>query len=259
MKHYLRLLKDADVFSRHEEKGGTTATIKKDTILEYTREKRRNGINWMEIILDDGSLAYIKKGRDAIYLCEKEKVSDLYSKGFQFKIKDGVNKSFGELFEPISEDRAKLAKLESKGVTLLERSESGDTPKVMRLYLEYSTDEVDVEPIEFQKGDELYVTFNSLSRKEILIEVDDFNGRKGFLLKKTSRKSLEDAWLQPLGIAIMVIAIFAMIGAFLSTGWLVVSGLMIFPAVGIALVTIVVVQIAIMIVKGIVQQIRKRF
>lgn len=257
MKHYLKLLQDADVYTRHEERGGAVATIKADTILEYTREKRRNGINWMEVYLEDGTLAYIKKGRDAISLCEKVKVNDLYSKGFGYELIKG-SKTLGELFQPVSEERSRIAEEEGKGVVVLERKESGDSTKMMTLFLEYSKEEVVVHPIDFQKGEELYITLEPFGRKELLMEVDDLQGRKGFLFKKTDRKSLDDAWMQPLAIAIMVIAVLGMIGGFLASGWLVISGLMIFPAIGVALVTIIAVQIAIQIVKGIVHQIRKR-
>jgi hypothetical protein len=256
MPRYLKLLKPADVYVRHDLTSPKFKTLSADLVIPYTREKRREKVNWMEIILPDGSFAYIRKEHDNLFLCEHVALSDESSAGFGFTYKTDERPTIASLFWPKDSVNAQATET---GSVEARRIEGGENGKVMYVDLNYRADLIDVQTIRFEKKEEFYVIYRPFSRKEVFMEVDDLNGRRGFLLKKTGTSSREDLWIQPLAIGIMVLTILAIILAFLASGWLVISGLMIIPALLVAVAVIIAVQISILIVKGIVHQIYKRF
>jgi len=109
------------------------------------------------------------------------------------------------------------------------------------------------------KKEEFYVTNNVFGRKHVFIEIDNLKGKKGFILKKTNYTNSADAWMKPLTYTIMILVVLGLIIAGLAAGWLVISGLMIIPAIIVAFIAIFALQIVIMILKGIFNMIRKRF
>jgi hypothetical protein len=256
MPRYLKLLQPADVYIKHDLTSPKFKTLSADLVIPYTREKRREKINWMEIILPDGSLAYLRKYSDNLFLCERVALSDESSTGFGFTYKTPERPPMSNLFWPegsFNEQATETGKIDVR------RIEGGDNGKTMYVKLNYQADLIDVTPIRYEKNEEFYIIFNPLSRKDVFMEVDDLQGRRGFLLKKTGTSTREDQWLQPVAIIIMIVTIIAIILGFLANGWLVISTLMIIPAIIVALVVIVAVQISILIIKGIIHQIYKRF
>lgn len=124
--------------------------------------------------------------------------------------------------------------------------------------MEYPSDLVEVWEINFKKDDHFYVMKKTLDRNDVFIEVDDFKDSKGFILKKTNYNSQKDAWMGPVAIIASIGTIGAIIIAFLMNGWLVVSKLMIIPAIIVAFIAIFAIQIVLVILSGIFSQIRKR-
>lgn len=253
MERYLRILQPTKVYSKHSSISREIKILEPDTIISFNREKRRDKINWMEIYLDNKEVAYIKKDPLSFYKCEDVELNDDSTQGFNFTYKNEDNPPFGSIF--FQEGTADLI---NKGNVKAECVEDSEKNKKHYISMDYDKDLVEVNPITLNKGEQFYVINNVYGKSNIFIEIDNFKGKKGFILKKTSYVNKEDKWIQPFSIVIMIVVIGGMILAGLSAGWLVISGLMIIPAVIIAVISIFAIQIAIMILKGIFNMIRKR-
>ncbi|WP_064966183.1 hypothetical protein [Tenacibaculum ovolyticum] len=255
MKNYLRILKPTKVYTSHELTSGHVKILDPDTIISFNREKRRNKVNWMEIYLEDKKVAYIKKEHDNFYKCEDSILDDISAKGFSLNYKTEEVLPFDSLFFL----EGTLTKTENIGTVKLENIEDDEDGKSIYIYLEYDKNLLEITPIVLSKKEQFYVTNNIYGKNNIFIEIDNFKGKKGFILKKTNYTDKADSWVKPVSIITMIIVVGGLILAGLSAGWLVISGLMLIPAVIAAFIVVFVLQIVIMIVKGIFQKIRKRF
>ncbi|WFO17075.1 hypothetical protein M601_004865 [Cellulophaga baltica 4] len=65
------------------------------------------------------------------------------------------------------------------------------------LQLEYNADIIHVIPVVFTKESEFYVTNDAIANKSLFIEVDNRQGKKGYLLKTTNYTNTEDKWVAP--------------------------------------------------------------
>lgn len=253
MERYLRILQPTKVYSKHSSIAREIKTLEPDTIISFNREKRRDKVNWMEIYLENKEVAYIKKNSVDFYKCEDVELDDDYSQGFNFTYKNEENPTFGSIFfQEGTTDIINIGNIKAECV------EDSEKDKKHYVSLDYDKDLVEVNPISLNKGEQFYVINNVYGKSNIFIEIDNFKGKKGFILKKSSYVNKGDKWIQPFSIVIMIVVIGGLILAGLSAGWLVISGLMIIPAIIVALVAVFAIQIAIMILKGIFNMIRKR-
>ncbi len=253
---YLKILQEISVHSNHEISSPKIETLLPNQIIPYNREKRRNGINWMEIYLKNDKIAYIKKEHDTFYKCENVTLNDEKAIGFNYSQKTSPPIPMDKLFFP--ENHPDLTNNEV-GKFKLESVEDTSENKIVHITLDYPKDLIDLEEIEFKKDHEFYVVNSTYNKNDIFIEVDNLKGKKGFLLKKTNYSNIADKWMSNLAITIAILVVVGIFLAFLASGWIVISGLMVLVGFVVAFILIFVLQIALMILRGIFNQIRKRF
>ncbi|QKX06034.1 hypothetical protein HN014_14340 [Aquimarina sp. TRL1] len=258
-KRYLKILQALPVYADHENNAKKILTLIPQELIPFNREKRRNGINWMEIYLENDKIGYIKKLPGAFYKCEQVSLDDESVKGFSYSYRtDNTEEQLpmDRLFFPqgyLNPDKEQI------GTIKLECIEKAEENKMSYIDLEYPAALIDVEEIRFRKGDKFYITHKSDDKHDIFMEVDNFLGKQGFLLKKTNTSNLEDKWMYSISITIAILTVLGIFLGFLANGWIVVSGLMILVGIVVAFIFVFVLQIILMILKGIFNQIRKRF
>ncbi|QCE39931.1 hypothetical protein [Psychroserpens sp. NJDZ02] len=255
MKRYLRILKPTKVYSRHELSSSHLTTLEPDTIISFNREKRRDKVNWMEIYIEDKKEAYIKKDHDNFYKCQNVILDDDSVQGFSVIYKTSKKPLFDSLFH----QKDTLTEIENIGIIKAESIEDAKEGKKIDIQLAYNKDLIQVDPFVLKKKEHFYIINNVFGKKYIFIEIDNLKGKKGFILKKTNYTKKGDEWMKPVIVIIMILVVGGLILIGLSAGWLAISGLMLIPAVIVAIVAIVVLQIILMIIKGIFNIIRKRF
>jgi cobalamin biosynthesis protein CobD/CbiB len=84
-------------------------------------------------------------------------------------------------------------------------------------------------------------------------------GKKGYLLQSTAYTESKDNWMSTVGTIAGIITVLAFILFFLATGWLVITGLYIIPAVIVGVIVIIIFKIIFKILGSIFNQIRIRF
>lgn len=255
-KHYLKILKKIPVYANHEANAKIIRNLFPNQLIPFNREKRRNGTNWMEIYLNDNEIGYIKKKSNTFYQCEYVSLDDESAIGVSFISKTGTSLPMDRLFFPegyLSLSRNNISKVK------LESIKNAAENKMIGITLEYPKELIEVKTILFKKGEKFYITNKTEGKNDIFLEVNDLKNKQGFLLKKTNYSNLEDKIIINLSIAIVALIALGIFLAFLANGWIVVSGLMIVVGLVAAFVFIFVLQILILILKGIFGQIRKRF
>ena len=256
MDNYLRVIHPIEVYNNWiggEFKSSVINTLQPNEIVHYNREIRRKGENWLEIYIENNKKAYIKVSRVHYELYLYVSLSDENSSGFSFDIID-KEVPFGSIFTFLSNTQKPTTT--SNFVELKRMFDD----KQQVIYLGYNPDIVSVEPIKFLKNQTFFVIPHKYKSDSPFIEVDNFKGKKGLLLKTTNYMVKSETWIFNLSIFLGVSAVISIIGYILYQGYFVFNGLA-------AIVIIVVVMFASMIVLflakaiilGIFNQIRKRF
>lgn len=230
MRNKLRILKSTTVYDASSVKSVKIDTLEPDVIVDFTREKRRNGINWIEIFIHGSKKAYIKKDREHYKIQDLVKLTEEQSRGFAMQ-----HKSTSALSPKILIKKAKINadNTISKPLTGFELVQLGGKASA---YFEYSTRQVELIPMNFTRGDLFHIVEKSKDKSDPFLLVDNYKGKRGYLLKSSSFTSIEDAPFILIGKIIMAVVVILIIVSILSTGWLVVSGLMLIPAMIIALI-----------------------
>ena len=126
--------------------------------------------------------------------------------------------------------------------------------------LSYDTSKVEVERISLTKDEEFYVTRDEYTNGGIsFIEIDNLKGKKGLFMDTLSYSEAGDKWMGPVTIILTILATIGVIAFGLSLGWFVFGKIIILIGLVIAVVCVIVVNIFLMIIKGIFNAISKRF
>ncbi|GAA4111749.1 hypothetical protein GCM10022393_09630 [Aquimarina addita] len=248
----MRVLKSIEVYANHEVSAKNINTLLPDQLIQYNREKRRNGEDWMEIFLENNKKAYIKKDTSAFSVCDKVILDDDSALGFGYSQKTEPQLSIDKLFFPqgyLTSSDHEIGTVEMKTV------ENFEEKKMISIHLEYLEEVVDVKRIFFVKEEEFYI----INRFSPFIEVDNLKGKKGLLLDKTNSSSAYDKFIQNVAIIIAIVTVLAIFLGFLANGWIVISKLMVIAGFVVAIVAIFILQAILMAFKEIFEQIRKRF
>lgn len=245
MSNKIKIHQAISVYSEHEENAKTSAFLSKGQIVEFNREKRRNGINWMEIYIE-GKKAYIKKDFSKIFIMKNAKLSDESCSILFFEPKKEGYPEFEDIFAPFQNESNSLEEIQVRRVY-----ESGKKEKLIRLF--YDKDVADVHKKILAKKDSLIISGERRSFMEVL-----YGKKAGYVLSDISYDEPKDWWMMPLIITIMIIVTIGIFAAILSTGWIVVGPILLIPGFIIAAIAIVFMQIAIAILSAIFKSIRKR-
>jgi hypothetical protein len=260
MERYIKTLNSIPVYSNHSENSQVIKTLPADEFITYNREKRREGINWLEIYLVGNEKGYVKYNKQDVFICKYAELIDDEAIGFDYTSTTIGNKklSFTEIFEPVlinqGDDREthfenKRARIEVKRV---------DGNKTKTITLKYDSNFVTVIPFSMQKKEMFYITYEDRRLNDVFIKVDNLVGKRGYLLHSTSYTESKDNWMSTIGTIAAIITVIAFILFFLSTGWLVMTGLYIIPAVIVGAIVIIILKIIFKILGTIFHQIRIR-
>lgn len=256
MSNYLRAYTALKVYENHSESSKQLGSIEKDTLVKFNREKRREGINWMEIYLYNGEKAYVKKDYTKFFLCENSVLNDDEAIGISYELKTGENKGFYQLFNLIGDDNlSSESHLHQVSLTTIHDNEKH---KISFLNIVYNPQEVDVQTISFKEKSEFLITSRG-NKENPFLEIDDLKGTKGILLNDTSCSKQKDQWLGGVALIVGIAIVVGIILVSLENGWLVIGGFLMIPAIVGSLIVVIVIKLSIVILRSSFNQIRKRF
>jgi hypothetical protein len=245
MPRQIKIHQTVAVYSDHDESSKTSNFLSEGQIVEFNREKRRNGINWMEIYID-AKKVYIKKDFSKMYIIREAKLSDDSCTVLFFESKDGRGSEFAEVFSATQNEDKSLEEIPMRRVY-----EGGNKEKYVNLYFDKNT--VDVSKTVLAKGDPIMIT----AERKPFLEIQ-YGKKTGYLLYDVSYSEIKDWWVMPvifLIIAAITIGIFV---AIYETGWIVVGPILLIPGFIVALIVIVFMQLIIAVLNAIFHNLRKR-
>lgn len=244
MSKKIKIHQTMSVYSSHDGNSKTANFLSEGQIVDFNREKRRNGINWMEIYIDNKK-AYIKKDFSKLYIIKDVTISDDSCSVLFFEPKVG-NFEFNGVFFPTQNENESLEEIEIRRIY-----ESGNKQKFIRLY--YDKEIADVHKKILAKSDKISISAEKGNFLEVL-----YGKRVGYILSNVSYDEAKDWWMMPLIILIISAVTIGIFVAILQTGWIVVGPILLIPGFILAVVMIVFIQIIIAIISAIFKNIRKR-
>jgi len=262
MNKYFRVLEPIEVYKSHDEGAAVLKNLSIDKLIHYNREKRRDGVNWMEIYLENKQLGYIKKDMSKIFFCEYSELNDDLALGFDYKVKNGESLSIGEVFVPIPISGIRSGQTNTNEVTReieVKRIQDKEKNKFEFIKLDYNPDFIEVNRIKLKKKERFYLIKSTRASTDAFIEIDNLRGKKGYLLKTTSVSPTKDNWMGMVAIIVGVATILGIIGVCFESGLLVIGTILIIPGLIAGFITVILLKIVLSIIEGIYQQIRKRF
>lgn len=115
MSKKIKIHQTISVYSNHEESAKTSNFLSEGQIVDFNREKRRNGINWMEIYLDNEK-KYIKKDFSKIFILKEGKLADNSCNVLFWEPKDSENYKFEDIFLPVQNEVNSLEEIEIRRI-----------------------------------------------------------------------------------------------------------------------------------------------
>ncbi|OBW41830.1 hypothetical protein AB670_01781 [Chryseobacterium sp. MOF25P] len=246
MPKKIKIHQTVSIYSNHEESAKTSNFLNEGQIVDFNREKRRNGINWMEIYLDNEK-KYIKKDFSKIFILKEGKLADNSCNVLFWESNDNENYKFDDIFSPVQNEANSLEEIEIRRIY-----DDGKKEKWIRLY--YDKENANVYKTVLYKKDKITISAEKINFLEV------FSDKKtGYILSDVSYDETKDWWMMPLIILIISLVTIGIFIAVLLTGWIVVGPILLIPGFIVAIVVIVFMQIFIAIVSAIFKSIRKRF
>ncbi|MFL9833120.1 hypothetical protein [Chryseobacterium terrae] len=241
----IKIHQAVSVYSNYDENSKTKNFLSEGQIVDFNREKRRNGINWMEIYINNQK-AYIKKDLSKIFILKEVRLADDSCNVLFFEPKKEGYSEFEDLFLPAQNDDNTLEEIQIRRVY-----EKGNKENFIKLY--YDENAVDIHNKILIEKDKMIIS----AEKGNFLEI--FHGQKtGYTLSSVSYNEGKDWWIMPLIILIMSVVTIGIFAAILMTGWIVVGPILLIPGFILAVVIIVFLQIIIAILSAAFKGIRKR-
>lgn len=246
MSKHIKIIHPVTLYTAHEENSKTSDFLHEGEIIEFNREKRRNGINWMEIYLQ-GKKNYIKKDFSKMYILRKVKLIDDSCTVVFYASKTGEYYGFHEVFTP-----HQLDDMDQESVKMKRIYDEAQKEKYVNLY--YNKTVVEVSKRIFARGEEVIITGD----KGMFLEV--LYGKKfGYILSDVAYYEAKNWWI----IAVAVLVILGIGGgsfyALLDNGWTITGSILAIPAIIIIAVIVICIKFILEIFNFIFQNIRKRF
>ena len=188
-------------------------------------------------------------------------LQDDESHGFNYNLKEDKELSFNEIFFPEKDltqvddfsEKDSVKSVEIKQIKDLEKN------KAHYINLFYNTNILEVKRFVLKKKEKFYLTYKPDSfSKDVFIEVNNFKDKNGYLLNKTNYGLVSDKWMTYLSYVIIILCTLATFLACLATGWLVIGVILIIPGIIVGFLIMFVLQLAILILKGIFNEIYVR-
>jgi hypothetical protein len=257
MGKVLSILEKVSLYSNHAENNKTNNFLEEGTFVNYNREKRRNGVNWYEVYLANKQKAYVKKDKSKIFVCKYCEIKSRNVKGFSYTKLD-ENLTNNEIFNSFTERILDVSKIGFVNLYFVDVDDK-EIETTTDATIEYDKTKISVTDLKFYNKENFYQV-RPLAYKQSLLEVNDFKGKKrGYILAKTNYNEVADNWINTVAIIFAILTVLAIFFAFLESGWIVVSGLMLIPAFIVGIIGVIIIKIIIGILKGTFKQIYKRF
>ena len=255
MSNYLRPLLPISIYENHDLNSSIIGTLEPKVLVKYNREKRRNGVNWIEIYMKDDSKAYIQKS-ELYTLCTSVSVRNDSIQGFNYKWIDPKNE--GQML-PFEQVVFKNSELKPGFERFKMNALSGSDEEDKEIIFEYDTSLIEVNTFKLLREQEIYQLKPYYPKAEFLIEIDNLKDQRGFILNGSKLKEQGEEVFEVLFWGIIIATVIALFVAFYQAGWIVVSGLMVLVGLGVAFVVLIAAMIVKEILRGIIKQIVKRF
>lgn len=255
-KKHLKTLQEIPVYlePHYRAKEIDQLKLQPNQIIPYNREKRRDEHDWIEIYLEDGRFAYIEKNKDTYVLLKRVLLKDTIAMGFSYTLKSGVILDDKEpLFFPNKYKGFITGDVQEVDL------ESGSKDNKLAITLQYDQNKVEVERFYFERGDAFYVIDENPSLGNIFVEVDNFEGIRGFIFKNTTVEEESDRTATVLAILITIVLV--IIGMTVLTslnGSIRLRGGMVTVIFGIATVLVFILRMVFKLFGGTLEQVRKR-
>ncbi|MDR2238339.1 MAG: hypothetical protein LBE92_19615 [Chryseobacterium sp.] len=246
MSGRIKINQTVSVFSASDESSKTATFLYRNNIVEFNREKRRNGINWMEIYLQ-GKKSYIKKDFSKMYILKKAKLIDDACTVVFFESKTAEDYDFHDVFTP-----HQLEDMNQESVQMKRIYDQAQKEVYVNLYYNKST--VDVSKRIFASGEEIVIT----SEKGMFLEV--LYGKKlGYILSDVTYYETRNWWI----IIVAAVVVLGITGgsfyALIDTGRTITGPILAVPALIITAVIVVFIKFFLALFNMIFHNIRKRF
>ena len=207
MDKILKVIEQVNAYKHHSLDSPVVLTLYKDDLINYRREKPRNGIVWFQITLDNNEAAYIVNDNTKVFACDYREVHDYEVHGFDYKVKDDLIFSFEQLFTPVPVSPFTLQHKEEPNTVTLKRINNEKMEKVEYISFKYNPELVEVTPFFLHEDDKFFLLSNEVSSHNLpYIEIDDLYGTRGYILKTVSAGSTSDIWIRYAGISISILS-----------------------------------------------------
>lgn len=245
MSKRIKILQPVVLYTAHEESSKTSDFLHEGEIVEFNREKRRNGINWMEIYLH-GKKNYIKKDFSKMSILRKAKLIDDSCTVVFYVSKTGENYGFNDVFTPHQFDDI------NQGVIKMKRIYD-EAQKEQYVNLYYNKTVVEVSKRIFARGEEIIITNKNGMFLEVL-----YGKKSGYILSDVVYYEARNWW-------VIVVAALVILGigagsfyALIDNGWTITGSIFVIPAIIIIAIIVICIKFILAIFNIIFQNIRKR-
>lgn len=245
MPKQIKINQIVPVYSAHDENSKTTDFIYEGNVVRFNREKRRNGIDWMEIYFQ-GKKSYIKKDFSKMYILRKSKLIDDSCTVVFYESKNGENYRFNEAFTPHQFDDMNQGSVQMKRIyDEAQRQES------VTLYYNKST--VEVSKRIFARGEEIIITNKEGEFLEVL-----YGKKLGYILSSVMYYETRNWWMIVVGVSVILGIVGGLFYASIETGWSVSGSFLAIPAIIIIAVIVFCIKLILAVFNIIFENIRKR-
>lgn len=247
MAKRIKILQPVAMYAAHEENAKTSDFLHAGEIVEFNREKRRNGINWMEIYVA-GKPVYIKKDFSKMYIVKEVKLSDDSCTIILIEENDGIKRSFSEVFSA-----SRIENHENNASVKLSRIyDSGKKEKYIELFYDKSAAEVTTKTL--TKKDKFDITSENKNFLEVL-----YGKKTGYILSGVDYSESKDWWMMPFVYIVMIAVAILAFAIIFKTGWIVIGPILLIPGAILAFILMLLLKIIFGILNFFFQKIRKRF
>lgn len=233
------------IYSSHDENSKTESFLQEGDIVEFNREKRRDGIDWIEIILNRKNY-FIKKDSSKFSLLKRVKLIDNACTIVFFESKAGEKYTFGEVFTVHSLEGMNQGCIKVKRIF-----DHAQQEKCINLY--YDINKVNISKRIFAKGEEIIITNKIGVFTEVL-----YGKKTGYILSDIAYYEPKNWWMVAV---VSVVGLFMMVGLIygaISSGWVVKGAFLAIPVIIVSAIIIVFIKGILTIINLVVENIRKR-
>ncbi|MBB4805096.1 hypothetical protein HNP38_000368 [Chryseobacterium defluvii] len=245
MSKQIKILQPVKIYSDHEYEAETSNLLNAGDIVKFNREKRRNGIDWMEIFINNRKV-YIKKDMSKLFILKEAKLMDNSCTVVFYKPKNDIKYKFNEAFTV-----HQFADKDQGSIRMRRIYEVATKEKYIDLY--YDKDMIEVSKTVLAKGEKIIITSENRSFLEIL-----YGKKTGYILADVAYYEARNWWVIAVGVIVALGVISGSFYALIDSGRTVVGPILAIPIIIIVAIIVFFIKFFLAIINIIFQNIRKR-